>query len=167
MFLLVMAKHIPIVNIFIPDFLHCLLKTPDEVASVEIIKGGGVIFTHKGYTRDGQTSSVTPSVRGPQECGALRDHRTCNPQDTSVMYAPAGLELFLFQCISVLGRQLSLHERLPILELSQPGPYAGPYCAKAHNQHEPKHRGGPRIHPDPLSDHPPGRLSPRHTGVLA
>ena len=41
--LLVMAKHIPIVNIFIPAFLHCLLKTPDEVASVEIIKGKIII----------------------------------------------------------------------------------------------------------------------------
>ena len=39
MLLLIMVKHIPIFNIFIPTFLHCVLQTLDELASVEIIKG--------------------------------------------------------------------------------------------------------------------------------
>ena len=38
MFLLVMVKQIPIFNIFITHFLHCVLQTLNEVASVEITK---------------------------------------------------------------------------------------------------------------------------------
>ena len=46
------------------------------------------------------------------------------------------------------------------------GEDAGTYYFKAHDQLEPKHRGGPRIQPNPLSGHPTGRLSPRRTDVL-
>ena len=35
--LLVIVKHIPIFNIFIPIFLHCVIQTLDEVASSERI----------------------------------------------------------------------------------------------------------------------------------
>ena len=38
MLLFVIVKHIPIFNIFIPTFLHCVPQSLDEVASVEIIK---------------------------------------------------------------------------------------------------------------------------------
>ena len=37
-FLLVMVKHIPIFNIFIPNFEHFVLQTLDKVAFVEIIQ---------------------------------------------------------------------------------------------------------------------------------
>ena len=43
MLLLVMVKHIPIFNIFIPTFLHFVLQKLDQVASVEIIKGKTII----------------------------------------------------------------------------------------------------------------------------
>ena len=43
MLLLVMVKHTPIFNIFIPTVVIFLLKTIDEVASVEIIKGKIII----------------------------------------------------------------------------------------------------------------------------
>ena len=38
MILLVVVKHTLNFNIFIPIFLHCVLQTLDEVASIEIIK---------------------------------------------------------------------------------------------------------------------------------
>ena len=38
MFLLVTVKHTLILNIFMPNFLHCVLQTLDEIASVERIK---------------------------------------------------------------------------------------------------------------------------------
>ena len=38
MLLLVMIKHTPIVSIFIPNSLHCVFQTLDEVSSVERIK---------------------------------------------------------------------------------------------------------------------------------
>ena len=39
MLLLVMVKNIPIFNIFILNFFHCVLQTLDEVASDKTIKG--------------------------------------------------------------------------------------------------------------------------------
>ena len=41
--LLVMVRHIKILNIFIPTILHCVLQKLDEVESVEIIKGKIII----------------------------------------------------------------------------------------------------------------------------
>ena len=38
-----MAKHTPIFNIFIPNFLHCVIQTLYEVAYVEIIKEKPII----------------------------------------------------------------------------------------------------------------------------
>ena len=111
--------------------------------------------------------SATLSARGSQEHGELRDRQTCNHHDTPVIYTLAGCEVCVGQRMSMLGRQSSLYERFPIGKLSQPVPYAGPYRTEAHNQHEPKHWGGPIISPDPLSGHPPGRLSPRRTGILS
>ena len=83
-----------------------------------------------------------------------------------VLYAPARREVHAGQRISMLRRQWFLYECLPIVKLPQPGPYAGPYCTKAHNQCEPSHQGGPRIRSNPLPGHPPGRISPRRTGYL-
>ena len=114
------------------------------------------------------TNSVCIAVcKGPQERGSLRNLQTCNPHDTPVMYTPAGCELCSGQCMSVTGRQSSLYERLPIEKCSQLGPYAGPYYTKTHNQRDSKHQGGSRSRPNPLAGHPPGRLSPRSTGILA
>ena len=115
---------------------------------------------------DGRTPSVTPSARGPQEHGACRDHRTCTPHNTPVLYVPAGHEVCAGQRMSVPGLQLYLYKWLPIGKLPQPGPYTGPYFTKAHDQHEPNHQGGPKILPDPLSDHLPCRLSTGSTSKL-
>ena len=41
--LLVMVRHIKILNIFIPTILHCVLQKLDEVESVEIFKGKLII----------------------------------------------------------------------------------------------------------------------------
>ena len=98
--------------------------------------------------------SATPFVRGPQERRSLCDCQTFTPHDTPELYASAGREVCAVQRMSVPGRQSSLYERFPIRKFSQPGPYAGPYCTKAHDQRVPKHRGGPRSRPDPLSGHP-------------
>ena len=76
---------------------------------------------------------------------------------------------------SVPVQKSPLYKRLPIGKLSQPGPYmnhptlgeaAGPYCFKAHYQHEPKYRVFLQSRPDPLAGHPPGHISPRRTGVI-
>ena len=42
-FLLLMIKYVPIVNIFIPNVLYFVLQTIDEVASVKIMKGKVII----------------------------------------------------------------------------------------------------------------------------
>ena len=62
---------------------------------------------------------------------------------------------------TIVPVRVASHQKLLQLE-----PYAGPYCTKSHEQHESKHRRGPRSLPNPLSGHPPGHLSPRRTGVL-
>ena len=72
-------------------------------------------------TDDGRTPSVFMSMRGPQEHGSRRNHRIYNPNNTPVLYAAAGREVFAGQRMSVMGRQSSLYEWLPIGKLLQPG----------------------------------------------
>ena len=79
------------------------------------------------FTYYGKTLLATPYARGPQERRALRDHRTCTPHNTQLMYTLAGREVCAGQRMSVPGRQSSWYKRLPIIKLLQPGPYAGPY----------------------------------------
>ena len=98
--------------------------------------------------------------------GTQRDCRDCTPHNTSVIYAPVGHEVRAGQCLSILGRQFSLYERLPIIKLPQLGPYAGSYCTKAHDQCEWKHWGWPRSQPNHIPENWPGRFPPRRTGVL-
>ena len=107
------------------------------------------------------------SAGGAKKHGAHRDLRTCTSHDTPVLYALAGREVRAGQRLSIPGRQFSLHERIPIEKLPQPGPYTSPYCTNNHDQCERKNRGGPRSHPDHLSCHPPSCFSTRLTGVLA
>ena len=66
--------------------------------------------------------SATSYMRGPQERGALHDRRTYTPQDTPVLYVPAGRELCAGQRMCVPGHQSSLYKRLPSGKLSQPVP---------------------------------------------
>ena len=54
----------------------------------------------------------------------------------------------------------------PSYNCRNPGPYVGAYYIKAHNQCEKKHRGGPRISPNPLPGHRPGHILPRCTVVI-
>ena len=115
---------------------------------------------------NGQTPSVTPSERAPKKHGACHDHRSCTSHYTPVLHALDGREVCAGQFLSMPGRQSSLYEWLPIRQFPQPGPYAGTYCTKAHNQRKRNHRGGPRSRPDPLTGHRPGCLSPRHTRIL-
>ena len=106
------------------------------------------------------------SAGGPNKHGVCRDRQACTPQNTPVLYTLARREVHAGQRLSMPRRQSPLHERLPIRKLPQPGPYTGPYYTKAHDQHESKHQGGPRIRPNPLSGHPPSSLPEIHTGVL-
>ena len=47
-----------------------------------------------------------------------------------------------------------------------PGPTQYPIVPRLTTDIDSKHWGGPVSRPDPLLDHPPGRLSPRRTGVI-
>ena len=105
-------------------------------------------------------------MRFPQEHGALSNLQACTPHDTPVLYTTAGREVCEGQRLSMPGLQSSMYEWLPIRKFPQLGPYAGPYCPKAHDQRESNHRGGPRIRPDPMPGHQPCHISPRRTGVI-
>ena len=70
MLLLIMAKNIPIFNIFIPTFLQCVLQTFDKVAYVEIINGKPIIQViilrqeHEGKCWFNRSRSLKMSVTG-------------------------------------------------------------------------------------------------------
>ena len=83
-----------------------------------------------------QTMSMKPSAGDPKKHGAHRDRRACTSHNTPVIYVPAGSKVRSGQPLSIPGRQLSLHELLPIEIFPQPGPYTGPYYTKAHDQRE-------------------------------
>ena len=108
-----------------------------------------------------------PYERAPHKRGAPWDLRNCTPHNPPVLYAPAGREICAGQSMYVPGLQSPLYKRLPIQKHFQQGAYAGPYWYKDHDQHGPKHWGGPRSCSNPLSVHPLVRLSPRRIGVIA
>ena len=66
---------------------------------------------------------LTPSSRAPQESGALRYRHTFTPHYHPVLHSSSGHEVYSGPSMSVLGIQLSLCDRLPIVKLFQQGPY--------------------------------------------